>query len=104
MKQEERPTSRIIRPLSDGQITIPHEFREELGITATSLIQITLIEGELRLKPVRPTGAEEGSSWLRELYDSFAPVRQEAIERGYSEEEIDEAIDQAVAAVRKQRS
>lgn len=41
-----------------------------------------------------------GSPWLAELFQRFAPVRQEAIDEGYSEEEINDAIDQAVAAVR----
>jgi AbrB family looped-hinge helix DNA binding protein len=104
MKQEERPAAMIVQPLRDGQITIPAEFREELGITEASLIQITLVEGELRLKPVRPAEAQEGSAWLRELYEYFAPVRQEAIERGYSEEEINADIDAAVRAVRAQQN
>ncbi len=44
-----------------------------------------------------------GSPWLAELYERLAPVRQEAICAGYSEEEINDAIDQAVAAVRLRR-
>ena len=41
-----------------------------------------------------------GSPWLKELYDVFAPIREEAW--GFSEEEINEAIDDAVKAVRQQ--
>ena len=41
-----------------------------------------------------------GSPWLAESYQRFAPIRQEAVEAGYTEEEINNAIDQAVAAVR----
>lgn len=41
-----------------------------------------------------------GSPWLKELYEYYAPVRQEAIDKGYTEEEINRAIDQAVAEVR----
>ncbi len=40
-----------------------------------------------------------GSSWLRAMYEAFAPIREELGEK-YSEDEIDEAIDQAVNAVR----
>jgi hypothetical protein len=43
-----------------------------------------------------------GSGWLKELYDYFAPVRHEAGAKGYSDEEINAAIDEAVRAVRQQ--
>jgi len=48
--------------------------------------------------PVRATRAA-GSPWLKDLYDLFAPVRVEAAR--YSEEEVDQDIERAVAAVRK---
>lgn len=43
----------------------------------------------------------QGSSWFRELYGYFASARQEILECGYTEEEINDAIDEAVAAVRE---
>jgi AbrB family looped-hinge helix DNA binding protein len=92
--------SRIIRPLRGGQITIPAEFRKELGITEESVLQMTLSEGELHVKPLRVTESGEGSPFLKELYEYFAPARQEVKEKGYTQEEIDAAIDQAVTAVR----
>lgn len=54
---------------------------------------------EVPIKPATVTEAK-GSPWLRELYDYFAPVRAEAIEKGYTEEEINSAIDAALQAVR----
>ena len=96
--------SKIVRPLRSGQITIPAEFRQRLGIDADSLLRITLEGGELRIAPVRVTERGEGAPWLRELYELFAPVRQEADEQGYSEEEINTAIDEAVRAVRRRHA
>src|SRR5215831_6239884 len=90
--------TRIVRPLRSGQITIPAAFRERLGITGDSLLQVTLAEGELRIKPLRATETVAGSPWIKELYDYFAPARQEAAEKGYSEEEINTATDAAVKA------
>ena len=104
MKEGERRMTKMVRLLRSGQITIPAEFRKALGITEESLLQLTLEEGELRLRPVAVRQQVEGSLWLRELYEYFAPVRQEAIDNGYSEEEINAAIDEAVAAVRKQHA
>jgi bifunctional DNA-binding transcriptional regulator/antitoxin component of YhaV-PrlF toxin-antitoxin module len=99
--REAEPMTKIVRPLRSGQITIPIEFRKQLGIDERSVLQLTLADGELRLKPLAVR--EQGSPWLRELYEYFAPVRQEAIERGYTEEEINAAIDEAVAAARAER-
>jgi hypothetical protein len=43
-----------------------------------------------------------GSPWLLELYELFAPVRESLAP--YSEDEINDAIDEAIAAVRRDRS
>jgi len=100
--QEREPLTRIVRPLRGGQITIPAEFRKRLGLGPDDLLKLTLVEGELHIKPVRVTETGEGSPWLKELYDLFAPVREEA--KDVSEQEIDAAIDQALAAVRRKRA
>lgn len=96
----ERPPTRVVRQLRGGQITIPADFRRRLGITDASLIQMTLEEGQLRLTPLK-VASPHGSPWLRDLYRHFEPVRQEALQEGYSEEEINQAVDDAVAEVRK---
>lgn len=92
--------AKIVRSLRSGQITIPADFREKLGIDSDTLLQISLMEGELRIKPVRVSEKAQGSPWLKELYDYFAPVREEIEKKGYSEKEINSAIDSAVRAVR----
>lgn len=97
---ERKHAPRTVRPLRGGQITIPADFRRELNITEESLLQVTM-EGEaLRITKLHIAPDLAGSPWLAELYRRFAPVRQEAEEAGYTEDEINEAIDQAVAGVR----
>ncbi len=91
-------TTRIVRSLRNGQITIPAEFRRQLGIQDESLLQVTLDNGELRIAPLS-TRQATGSPWLRDLYELFAPVREEAAHM--SEDEINDAIDAAVQAVRR---
>ncbi len=98
---ERDPMTKIVRPLRSGQITIPAEFRERLGIGPDSLLQVTLMQGELRVRPLSVSDRAGGSPWLKELYDRFAPVREEAMTKEYTEEEIDTAIDEAVKAVRQ---
>ncbi len=94
--------TKFVKALRSGQITIPSDFREKLGITSDSLLQVSLLQGELRIKPVRIAKESQGSPWLKEAYDAFAPVRQEIKEKGYTEQEVNDAIDTAVKAVRKQ--
>lgn len=95
--------NKIVKPLRSGQITIPADFRERLGINSDTLLQVSLMQGELRIKPVTAVNTVSGSSWVKELYGVFAPVRKEAEKKGYSEEKINIAIDAAVKAVRSSK-
>ncbi|MDO8498734.1 MAG: helix-turn-helix transcriptional regulator [bacterium] len=45
-----------------------------------------------------------GSSWVKEFYDVFAPVRKEVKNAGYDEKKINTAIKKAVKAVRAQHA
>lgn len=107
MKRQVRPKKRLVRSLRNGQITIPAEFRRELGIEYDSLLEVSLAAGSLTITPVNTTSVADstvapgGSPWLHELYQLFAPVREEA--EAYTEVEIDDAIDAAVQAVRSKR-
>jgi bifunctional DNA-binding transcriptional regulator/antitoxin component of YhaV-PrlF toxin-antitoxin module len=95
--------SKIVRSLRGGQVTIPAAFRRELGIGDDTLLRMTLADGELRIKPVEVSEPTKGSPWLRELYEYFAPVREEILRRGISEEEVNADIDAAIAAVRAEQ-
>ncbi|MBA3346398.1 MAG: AbrB/MazE/SpoVT family DNA-binding domain-containing protein [Gemmatimonadales bacterium] len=96
------PISKLVRPLRGGQITIPAEFRKRLGITRESMLRLTLDDRGLHISPVHVAETSAGSPWLRELYEMFAPVREEILARGISEEEVNADIDAAVAAVRRE--
>lgn len=45
-----------------------------------------------------------GSAWFRTMYELFAPVREAIAETDMSEEEINQAIDEAIDEVRRERS
>jgi len=89
---------KIVKQLRHGQITIPKEFREALGLTEEDMLAITLSEGRLEVEPVKVTPKSKGSPWAKELYQLFAPVRESL--RGRTEEEVNEAIDEAIEKVR----
>ena len=93
--------TRIVHMLRGGQITIPAAFRRQLSLDENSTLSISVDQGELRIRSVQPAREHEGSPWLKDMYDRFAPVRNEAAR--YSEAEIDTCIDDAVRAVRESR-
>jgi len=66
------------------------------------MLEVSLREGELRIKPLPLGRTVAGSPWLRELYDLFAPVREEA--KDHDSDDIDMAIEAALKAVRRKRA
>lgn len=88
----------LIKPLRSGQITIPAALRQKLGIDEETLLQVRLVGGELRLKPVQVMTIAEDTTWFKRLYDRFGKVRKEA--NKFPEKEIDTTIDKAIRAVR----
>ena len=95
--------SKIVRSLRGGQVTIPATFRRELGIGDDTMLRMTLTDGELRIKPVELSEPSKGSPGLRALYEYFAPVREEILARGISQEEVFADIDAAIAEVRAEQ-
>ncbi len=93
--------TRIVRQLRHGQITIPKEFREALHLGAEEVLAITLQDGKLEIETVKPAVLRGGSQWAKDLYDLYAPVRKSL--EGYTEDEINDAIDEAVRAVRAEQ-
>lgn len=91
--------NQLVKPLRSGQITIPAHFREKLGLDSDTLLQMSLVEGELRMKPIRITTSAKDTFWFKKLYDQFSKTRKEA--RIMPEKEIDKSIDKALKAVRK---
>ncbi len=90
--------TRIVRQLRHGQITIPKEFREALHLSGEDMLAVTLQDGKLQIETVRPATQSAGSQWAKDLYALYAPVRKSL--EGYTELEINDAIDEAVRAVR----
>ena len=60
----EKPLTRIVRPQAKGQITVPVEFRERLGINQSTFLRLTLRGSKIEVSPVQL--AKEGTE-LREF-------------------------------------
>jgi AbrB family looped-hinge helix DNA binding protein len=91
---------RVVKQLRHGQITIPKELREATGIEPEDMLSIALVDGKLEVEPVKVT--PKGAPWARDLYEMFARTRGSLDEE--SEEEINEAIGDALKKVRAART
>jgi len=99
MALPEQSRERLVRVQEKGQVTLPAEMRKRLGLKKGDLVAVTTTDGGVLIKPVE-VKRREGSLWLRELYEYFAPVREEIRARGFREEEVNADIDAAVREVR----
>lgn len=86
---------KVIRQNRNGQITLPKAMREAAHISPDDLLEVELVGRKFTIEPVRTA---KRADWVKDLYDLFAPVR-EAL-KDVPEEEINKAIDEAVAAYR----
>ena len=48
-----KPLTKVVRPLSKGQITLPIEFRRRLKIGAGTILNVTLKGGRIEIVPLR---------------------------------------------------
>ncbi len=90
--------TKFVRQLRHGQMTIPKEFREAMHLGSDDMLAVTLRGDKLQVEAVRTDASTTGSQWARDLYEMFAPVRKSL--EGYTEQEINDAIDEALRAYR----
>jgi len=49
----DQSTTRLVKPRARGQITIPAEFRDQLGIDENTVLQMRLQGGKIEITPLR---------------------------------------------------
>jgi antitoxin PrlF len=74
---------------SKGQVTVPAEIREKLGVKAGDRLHFRLTEsGKLTVTPIR----------RRSIFDSLDELKLPSIGRPVTREDIDSAIEQEIIA------
>lgn len=48
-----KDTTRLVKPYAKGQVTIPADFREELGIDENTILQMELKGSRIEITPLR---------------------------------------------------
>lgn len=72
------PRRKVIKALAKGQITIPNEFRQALGIDAETLLTIALVGDHLEMTP------------LHRGEDALRRYAEEEIARFLEEDKLDQ--------------
>lgn len=49
----ERDATRLVKPYAKGQVTIPADFREKLGIDENTILQMELKGSRIEITPLR---------------------------------------------------
>ena len=67
MAEREKLMTKLVRPLSRGQITIPIEFRKKLGIDTNTILSLALRGNKIEITPAIVLEVDEED--LREYTD-----------------------------------
>lgn len=51
---QEKSSTKLVRPLPKGQITLPIEFRRQLKIDSETILSLTLTGDTIEIVPLRP--------------------------------------------------
>jgi AbrB family looped-hinge helix DNA binding protein len=97
----EAEAKRTVRPLRDGRITIPADFRRALGITEETVLDVSVEDDELRIRKAVTEETNGHAAQLGDEDDPFASVRVELTARGIPADEIAAAIDAARRELRR---
>lgn len=103
-KPAQPPEPAHIRVLPDGTVALPADVVHAAGFAEGETLSLHVDRGELRPLPAGKPAPALRKQPLRDLYEYFAPVREEVRESGISEDELNELIDEAIAASRRERS
>ena len=73
MAEREKLITKLVRPLSRGQITIPIEFRKKLGIDTNTILNLVLKGNKIEITPamVREVGEEEPREYTDKEISQF---------------------------------
>lgn len=67
-----KPLTKLVKPLSKGQITIPIEFRRRLKIDDKTILSLSLRGSKIEILPLRPALREEDvREYTRDEIDVF---------------------------------
>ncbi|HEY4663149.1 MAG TPA: AbrB/MazE/SpoVT family DNA-binding domain-containing protein [Candidatus Humimicrobiaceae bacterium] len=81
MSEQGKLMTKIVKPLSRGQITIPIEFRKKLGIGSNTILNLSLKGNKIEITPavVREFNEEELREYTDEEISQF--LRDDKIDK-----------------------
>lgn len=98
------PEPAHIQVVPAGAVTLPSEVVRAAGCVGGETLSLQIDRGEQRPVPATQSAPVLQKQPLIDLYNDFAPVREEVLESGISEDELFALIDEAITASRRERS
>ncbi len=90
----------IVKLLRGGQLTLPADVRKQAQLSEGDLIEVSLSNGTITLKPVIALSPDEARARIEKL---LTKAQKAASSSGKSEEDIAKLIDEEIASVRKKQ-
>jgi AbrB family looped-hinge helix DNA binding protein len=89
----------LVKVIRNGQITIPKELRDALGIAEGDLLEVMLGNGEMTIKPKTAVDKDLAKSRFFQMVEEIRESVKDA-----DPQEMDAALAEAVQAARKASS
>ncbi len=86
----------LVKVIRHGQITIPKELRQVLGIEEGDLLEVQLKNSQMVIKPKAVVDREVAREQFFNLVDKMRSSVQ-----GVDEKEVDQALEEALSETRK---
>lgn len=86
-----QPQTRYIKTFSKGQITIPKEIRDSLGLGDEFWIKLSVDQDEIRLQPVKEEKKMSKDEWIKRMM-AMPPIEIDVEEIAANRKQWDKQI------------
>ena len=90
----------ILQILRNWQITLPAEFRRDLGLKKGEIMKAEIQAGQIILTPVSLTEAEKRALAKKKFFETVDKLREQT--KDVPLEEIQAVVDEAIAAAKQE--
>ena len=90
----------ILQILRNWQITLPAEFRRDLGLKKGDIMKAEIQAGQIILTPVSLTEAEKRALAKKKFFETVDKLREQT--KDVPLEEIQAVVDEAIAAAKQE--
>lgn len=87
-----QPRIKYVKTFSKGQITIPKEFRDSLGLGDEFWIRLSIDQDEIKLKPVKEEKKMSKDEWIKQML-AMPPIEIDTQEIARNRRQINKRLE-----------